>query len=97
MKRFILSICILMLSASAMAKKYDDIIYPKLNEFTKSDVETITLDNGVTFFLLEDKELPLIRVNVTVRTGSLIEPLEKTGLAMTGRVMREGGSELSFR
>ena len=94
MKRFLLSICILMLSASAMAqKKYDDIIYPKLNEFTKSDVETITLDNGITFFLLEDKELPLIRVNVTVRTGSLIEPLEKTGLAaMTGRVMREGGS-----
>ena len=66
MKRFLLSICILMLSASAMAqKKYDDITYPKLNEFTKSDVETITLDNGITFFLLEDKELPLIRVNVT--------------------------------
>ena len=78
MKRFLLSICILMFSASAMAqKKYDDIIYPKLNEFTKSDVETITLDNGITFFLLEDKELPLIRVNVTVRTGSLIEPLRR--------------------
>lgn len=83
-----------MLSISAMAqKKYDEISYPELNKFTKAEVETVTLDNGITFFLLEDKELPLIRVNVTVRTGSLLEPLEKTGLAsMTGQVMREGGS-----
>ncbi len=94
MKRFILTLSIFMFSISAFAqKKYDEITYPKLNKFTKSKVETFTLDNGITFFLLEDKELPLIRVNVTVRTGSLLEPVEKTGLAsLTGRVMREGGS-----
>lgn len=95
MKRPILFLLMIMVSFSVMAqKKYDEIVYPELNEFSKADVEEFTLDNGITFYLVEDKELPLIRVNLTVRTGSLLEPLDKVGLAgLTGQVMREGGSE----
>lgn len=95
MKRSILFLLMIMVSFSVMAqKKYDEIVYPELNEFSKADVEEFTLDNGITFYLVEDKELPLIRVNLTVRTGSLLEPLDKVGLSgLTGQVMREGGSE----
>ncbi len=94
MKRILLLFLSVLISASAFAqKRYDQIKYPELNEFKKADVEEFTLDNGITFFLVEDKELPLIRVNVTVRTGGLLEPEDKAGLAsLTGSVMREGGS-----
>lgn len=94
MKRILLLFLSVLISASAFAqKRFDKIKYPELNEFKKADVEEFTLDNGISFFLVEDKELPLIRVNVTVRTGGLLEPEDKAGLAsMTGSVMREGGS-----
>lgn len=95
MKRFLLISLMLMLSVSAFAqKRYDEIKYPELNKFKKANVEEFTLDNGIKFFLVEDKELPLIRVNAIVRTGSLLEPDNKVGLAsLTGSVMREGGSK----
>ncbi|GAB5407878.1 MAG: pitrilysin family protein [Balneolaceae bacterium] len=94
MKRTILFLFMMLLSVSAMAqKRYDQIKYPKLNDFEKAKVEEFTLDNGITFYLVEDKELPLIRINATVKTGGLLEPMDKTGLAgLTGQVMREGGS-----
>lgn len=57
------------------------------------DVEEFRLDNGITFYLVEDRELPLIRINAIVKTGSLLDPAGKTGLAsLTGQVMRNGGS-----
>jgi len=94
MKRTILFIFMILLSISAMAqKRYDEIKYPELNKFEIAKVEEFTLDNGITFYLVEDKELPLIRINATVKTGGLLEPMDKTGLAgLTGQVMREGGS-----
>ncbi len=95
MKRFLLFSMMMVLSISVAAqKRYDEIKYPKLNSFEKAKVEEFKLDNGITFYLVEDKELPLIRVNAIVRTGSLLEPSDKTGLAsMVGQVMREGGSK----
>ncbi|HBX67801.1 MAG TPA: hypothetical protein DEG32_17255, partial [Balneolaceae bacterium] len=58
------------------------------------EVVEFNLDNGIKFLLVEDKELPLINIRVTVKTGGLLVPESKTGLAgMTGTVMREGGSE----
>lgn len=95
MKRSLLLILMLLISVSAIGqKKHDEIEFPEINEFAIPEVEEFTLDNGITFYLVEDQELPLIRINAIVRTGSLLEPLEKTGLAqLTGRVIREGGSE----
>tara|TARA_R100001509_G_scaffold143826_1_gene99775 strand:- start:2648 stop:4687 length:2040 start_codon:yes stop_codon:yes gene_type:complete len=85
---------LMMFAVSAVAqKRYDEIKYPKLNEFKKANVEEFQLDNGIKFYLVEDKELPLIRVSATIRTGSLQDPEGKEGLAsMTGELMREGGS-----
>ncbi|MDX1586062.1 MAG: hypothetical protein R3222_04940, partial [Balneolaceae bacterium] len=96
MKRFSL-ICMLVLFAASITqgqKRYDQLKYPELNRFNRPDVETFTLDNGIKFFLVEDRELPLIDVSVMIRTGGVLVPNEKAGLAsITGTVMRSGGSE----
>jgi zinc protease len=95
MKRTLLFTLLMMFAVTAAAqKRYDEIKYPKLNEFKKADVEEFQLDNGIKFYLVEDKELPLIRVTATIRTGSLQDPSGKEGLAsITGELIREGGSE----
>lgn len=94
MKRTLLfSLMMLFAVTAAGQKRYDEIKYPKLNDFKKAKVEEFKLDNGITFYLVEDKELPLIRVTATVRTGSLQDPDGKEGLAsITGELIREGGS-----
>ncbi len=55
--------------------------------------EKVTLSNGMTVYLLEDHELPLIQLQAMIRTGSIYEPADKIGLAgITGSVMRSGGN-----
>ncbi|MAL19183.1 MAG: hypothetical protein CL670_05230 [Balneola sp.] len=95
MKRLTLFIFALLLALPLMAqKRYDEIKYPELNPIQMPEVVEFNLDNGIKFLLVEDKELPLINIRVTVKTGGLLVPESKTGLAgMTGTVMREGGSE----
>jgi zinc protease len=80
--------------ASAQAKNYRDIKYPALPQFTIPKPETFTLPNGMTVFLMEDHELPLIEVTTEIRTGSIYEPADKAGLAgLMGTVKRSGGTE----
>lgn len=51
------------------------------------------LSNGVVVFVVEDHELPLVTVAVTVRTGAYLDPPDKAGLAaLTGSQMRAGGT-----
>ena len=62
-------------------------------EFHPPSAERVVLDQGMVLYLLEDHELPLIRLHALIRTGSIYEPAEKTGLAgLTGSVMRTGGT-----
>jgi len=75
-------------------KHYSDIDYPKLRDINIPEVSRVTLENGMKLFLLEDHELPLIRVSALIRTGSIYEPADKIGLAgITGEVMRTGGTK----
>src|SRR3954447_5473431 len=50
------------------------------------------LDNGLTVLILEDPRLPIISMNLELRSaGALQEPAETTGLAsMTATMLREG-------
>ncbi len=51
------------------------------------------LDNGITVFLMEDRSLPLINFQAFIRTGTIYEPEEKTGLAeIAFEVLRTGGT-----
>lgn len=51
------------------------------------------LSNGVVVFLVEDHTLPLVNIQLLVRTGAYLEPADKVGLAaLTGSQMRAGGT-----
>jgi zinc protease len=80
--------------AEQAVRDYQSLKYPKLRDIELPEVEQVTLANGMRLFLLEDHELPLVNVSVRIRTGSIYEPAEKTGLAsITGMVMRTGGTK----
>lgn len=66
--------------------------FPPLTfEIPKS--QRIQLSNGLTLFVMEDHELPIVSLTAYVNTGSIYEPAEKCGLAgLTGAVMRSGGT-----
>ena len=79
--------------AAAQVEDYRDIEFPELQDFEIPRPETFALDNGLEVFLLEDRELPLIEVVARIRTGSVYEPADKTGLAgLLGAVQRTGGT-----
>lgn len=96
MKRLSIFLLLLLwgISSATAQKRFDELNYPELNEFNKPNVETFTLDNGIQFYLVEDRELPLIDLRVMVRAGGVLVPDDKTGLAsMAGTVIRSGGTE----
>ncbi len=83
-------------SACATFQKAVDprtMTFPPLTfEIPKS--QRILLGNGMVIYLLEDHELPIVNINAYVNTGSIYEPVDKTGLAgLTGAVMRSGGTD----
>ncbi|HVZ94958.1 MAG TPA: pitrilysin family protein [Phycisphaerales bacterium] len=51
------------------------------------------LSSGVTVYMIQSKEFPLISVNLSFKGGAYLEPADKVGLAsMTGAMMRRGGT-----
>ena len=89
----VLMFTIVAAAATAQVEDYRQIEFPPLAEFQIPQPEVFELDNGLKVFLMEDRELPLINVVARVRTGSLWEPAEKTGLArLTGVTQRTGGT-----
>ncbi len=79
-------------SVPTLQSPVEGLEFPEPKSFTTPDVERFSY-NGIEFFLLQDKELPLVAVNVIINGGSWLEPTEKTGLAwITGNVLRSGGS-----
>ena len=74
-------------------KPWNEVKPGKLPAFAPPRAERVALSNGMVLFLLEDHELPLLECAMTVRTGQIYEPAEKTGLAaITAEVMRSGGT-----
>jgi predicted Zn-dependent peptidase len=52
-----------------------------------------TLSNGVPVFIVEDRDLPLVSVSITLRTGDFLDPADKPGLnELTGAMVRQGGT-----
>jgi len=69
--------------------------YPELNAYTTPEVETFELDNGITFYLVEDNEVPLIDLNMIIKAGGFMVPDDKVGLqSIMTSAMRNGGSEM---
>jgi predicted Zn-dependent peptidase/outer membrane lipoprotein-sorting protein len=73
--------------------KVEKLKYPKLNEIEMPRVEEITLDNGMTLMLVEDHELPLIKMRALIRAGTIYEPKGMAGLTdLFGEAWRTGGT-----
>ncbi len=70
-----------------------DLTYKPINLSPPVPEKTV-LKNGMVIYTLEDHELPLFTIQAVIKTGSIYEPDDKTGLAsMTGSVMRSGGTK----
>ena len=70
----------------------DRLSYEEI-KFSPPRPERVVLENGLTVYYLEDRELPLVNISLIIGAGSVFEPPGKEGLAeMTGDVMRTGGA-----
>lgn len=80
-------------AVASTAKHYTELTFPPLPEVELPEYNRYQLDNGITVYLMEDRELPLIGGTALFRTGSRYEPADQVGLAsLTGEVMRTGGT-----
>ncbi len=83
-------------TAAAKKNRYDKVQkdLPELRDFQVPEVTREELSNGMVIYLVEDHDLPVIRLGATLRAGSIYEPGAKTGLAsLLGTVMRTGGTD----
>ncbi len=83
-------------TAAARKNRYDKVIedLPELRDFQVPEVTREELSNGMVLYLVEDHDLPVIRLGGIIRAGSIYEPGAKTGLAsLLGTVMRTGGTD----
>lgn len=79
---------------AATAKHYTELTFPPLPEIQIPKYTQFTTSNGITVYLMEDHELPLVSGTALFRTGDRLEPGDKVGLAaITGTVLRTGGTQ----
>jgi len=68
--------------------------YPPL-QFQLPKVDRKILPNGISLYLAEDHELPLVKITALIKVGNADDPLGKEGLAeLTGQVLLTGGTQL---
>ncbi len=95
MRRFPVFLAALLLSACAAGPKPLALseFKPAPLAFTPPKVQEAQLSGGAKVFLLEDHDVPLVRVYFAFRGGSVYDPPEKAGLAQaTGLAWRTGGT-----
>ena len=95
MKSLLLSILLVAAATAQPAKPpVASLKFPALGQVKIPEVKTVTLPNGAKLYLLETHELPLISGTAIIRTGSLLDPADKVGLAeVTASMMRSGGTK----
>ncbi len=68
--------------------------YGKLGDVKIPEVEIFTLKNGIKVYLMENHSLPFVNGTALIKTGTLLDPAAKTGLAeFATSVLRSGGSK----
>ena len=67
---------------------------PPLHAMKPQQPVRVVLDNGIVLLLQQDKELPLMTMNVMIRGGVKDEPFDKTGLSdIFAESWRSGGTK----
>ncbi len=83
-------------AGQAGESRYDKVVtsLPALRDFQVPQVTREQLANGMVLYLVEDHDLPVVRLSAMIRAGRIYEPAAQTGLAdLVGEVMRTGGTE----
>jgi zinc protease len=94
MKTLFAGLVLATVAAAQPAPSYKNLQFPPLRQVRIPDIVEFKLPNGMRVYLLENHELPLIGGTALVRTGNLLEPADKVGLAqITGSVLRSGGTK----
>jgi zinc protease len=79
--------------AQQRERTVDKLKFPPLT-FSPPTPEKVQLSNGMTIFILEDHEAPVVDMYAMVRGGEVYDPADKVGLAdLTATVMRTGGTK----
>ncbi len=80
--------------AAEIPDRPEKLTFPALNyEPPAAAGYRVALKAGPVAILVPNRELPLVGISITVRTGKYVEPSGKDGLAaMTGALMDEGGA-----
>ncbi|MER3524001.1 MAG: insulinase family protein [Ignavibacteria bacterium] len=94
---FVTSFCFSMgVAMTAFTQDLDRTIKPRAQgapAIKLPAIQKATLNNGLSVWLVEDHELPLVAFNLVVSSGSDHDPLDQPGLAsMTAEMLDEGTS-----
>jgi len=82
-------------SAQALPDNPEKLNYSPLTYAPPSAKDhRVVLKNGIVAYVIEDRALPLVNLQVMIRAGAWLEPAGKEGLArLTGAQMRAGGTK----
>jgi predicted Zn-dependent peptidase len=73
---------------------YTQLSFPELSDWPEVEPEAFSLPNQTRLLVIEDHELPLVQINILIRSGQVLVPQGLEGLAqITGEALRSGGSE----
>lgn len=79
---------------SATPRHYTELTFPPVPDVVVPKYTQFKLTNGMTVYLMEDHELPLVGGTALIRTGDRFEPTDKVGVGeIMATVMRTGGTE----
>jgi len=89
-----IGLSLLLVVFSLSAQKPDRTKPPELGpppSMKLPPIQRFTLSNGMNVVLMEKHDVPLVQINVLVRSGSAMDPVGKKGLAsLTSDMMDEG-------
>lgn len=92
-----LGACLLLAASSAWSQEpphYTQLTFPELSDWPHVEPQTFFLPYKAKLLVLEDHELPLVRVTIEVRTGEVLVPRGLEGLVpVMGEALRSGGSK----
>lgn len=92
-------VMLLMLTGSAAAQKPDRSAPPQLGApgtLSLPAIQKFKLSNGLPVVLMEKRGVPVVQINLLVKTGSAMEPADKAGTAsMTAAMLDEGAGTRS--
>ncbi len=91
---FVLVASGLSLAGATIPDRPEQLEFPPLT-FNVPDASSmrVELDNGIPVYIIEDRQFPLVNIQLLFRGGQYLEPNGKQGLAeLTGRVWRTGGA-----